>query len=349
MQICNVTKNDFRHYSQQKTISDIDVLDELDLNNIKTGTVIDFKSFSEEVILKYTPYIYKNIKINKNNKISKDDFELIDDIYVDTIESRRENIIILNAELGINSYFLKKLFEKLEDLNTTIILVSERPLALKNKHLIKEYFGCQTKYGIKNLRNQIKRTLIKTPKNSWIDNKIERVRQSFGILKSYKTNNEESKKFYESILNKPVSVLTMTKGNIAEVAIIKNSDNKKDYEVFFNKKQNDYKTSTLRHLIKKDNEITFIISDKDMFTIEVPAILLNIYTLVIDICNFNLLYTMAELYFKHGEDFIRYKDRDDIDSGTKKILERGLDEIGIELQIDSYDNMIKEKQENKEG
>ncbi len=349
MQICNVTKNDFRHYSQQKTISDIDVLDELDLNNIKIGSVIDFKSFSEEAILKYTPYIYKNIKINKNNKISKDDFELIDDIYVDTIESRRENIIILNAELGINSYFLKKLFEKLEDLNTTIILVSERPLALKNKHLIKEYFGCQTKYGIKNLRNQIKRTLIKTPKNSGIDNKTESVKARFGVLKSYKTNNEESKKFYESILNKPVSVFVMTIGNIIDVAIIKNRDNKKDYEVFFNKKQNDYKTSTLRDLIKKDNEITFVISDEDMFTIEVPAILLNIHALVIDNCNFNLLYTMAELYFKHGEDFIRYKNRDDIDSKAKIILEKGLDEIAIKLQVDSYDNMIKEKQENKEG
>lgn len=337
MKICNVVKAK-NGLEALGDLSNIVAIERLDTFNIKMNNsiIVSFDEIDIEIYKKYSPKIFQNFTaVKKQNK------QLINDIYISIIDLKAEHIVILNSELGINSKIMKKLFKKLKNINVTIILISQRCLAVNHKNFIKKYFYCSEWNCWEKLRTEVKKTYSKNNNNDKHKTKVGTIK--FGKLTRYETKNKETKKFYESILNTNIGVVNVGVKNRLENSIISfNNPTKLNPEYSY--VIPNFSTRELKGIINEKNEVTFIYSDTESLTIETNLFLSSLITqIIIDKTNWKLIYLLVDLYYRYGEDFIHYQDIEEISELEKKELEKGLDEQILKSHIALQKNKKEEE------
>lgn len=261
------------------------------------------------------------IDSEKENLNFKD--EDISDKLIDKMAKVSEDIkylIIFIDDILENYINLNKFYDYLLEKSLSIILITNNFLDKHHKSFSSDCFSTSSSESLFRLHNIIKESTFTSSEKKYLT-----LTPRMGTLERYSSNNKEVIKFYKSLLNKEVLVIThihVAVPNQYQLGIF-------SCEEPIEKRLDVVKKSTYCQALYCKDEITFIISDHESFTIKIPKQLYLLKQfLVTD--DYSYIRFLSFLYGKHGKDFLfNYRNNMNLSDYTKKRLEKGLNEYKI--------------------
>lgn len=238
-------------------------------------------------------------------------------------ENRAKNtikyLIVLDADDISKEYSnMKGLYEHLDVKDLSILLVTSFCLEKHHNSFNDCFYYLSNNKSLFTLRNDIKR---KNKGYTAFQKNCVYFIPRFATFERYTCKNKEVSKFYENLMKKEVFVATAVYKDFPQHQVTISSCDEP-----LKPEWDSYKKSGLNQFIRNKDELTFVISDEEDFTIKIPSQLFNFDKFLLkDDANF--IKFLSFLYGKYGDNFLfQHKNNPELSEDEQIKLENGLDE-----------------------